>query len=68
MSSLTFRTLNSHIDNDDFVAFQSFLESHQTQVDDRDENGTTALMVASSKGLVSYVKELLLNGADVNSN
>lgn len=66
MSSLAFRTLISFIDADDFNGFKSFIESHHSQVDDRDENGTTALMIASSKGLANYVKELLHHSADVN--
>lgn len=66
MSSLAYRTLLSFIDNEDFTGFKSYLEMHQTQVDDRDENGTTALMVVSARGLLEYVRELIIQGADVN--
>lgn len=68
MSSLTYRTLVSFIENEDILAFKSYLENHQSQVDDRDENGTTALMLTAARGLLDYVKELIIQGADVNGN
>lgn len=66
MTSLAYRTLLSFIDNEDFPAFKSYLETHQTQVDDRDENGTTAMMIAAARGMLDYVRELIIQGADVN--
>ncbi|XP_070505415.1 kinase D-interacting substrate of 220 kDa isoform X3 [Chironomus tepperi] len=66
MGSLAHRTLTTFIENDDFGNFKSFLDAHQIQVDDRDENGTTVLMTCSSKGLTHYVRELISHGSDVN--
>lgn len=67
MGSLGYRTLLTFIENEDLGGFKNFLDSRQLQVDDRDENGTTPLMVASTKGLTQFVKELLSHGADVNA-
>ena len=67
MSSLGYRTLVSYIENEDFAGFKTFLDSRQLQVDDRDENGTTALMITAGKGLTQFVRELLSHGADVNA-
>lgn len=67
MGSLGHRTLLTYIENEDLGGLRNFLDSRQIQVDDRDENGTTPLMVAASKGLVLFVKELLSHGADVNA-
>lgn len=66
MGSLGYRTLISFIENEDLGGLKNFLDSRQIQVDDRDENGTTPLMVAATKGLTLFVKELLNHGADVN--
>lgn len=67
MGSLGHRTLLSYIDNEDLGGLKNFLDSRQTHVDDRDENGTTPLMIAATKGLGQFVKELLSHGADVNA-
>jgi hypothetical protein len=45
MGSLGHRTLLTYIENEDLGGLKNFLDSRQTTVDDRDENGTTALMV-----------------------
>ncbi|KAJ8917768.1 hypothetical protein NQ315_010674 [Exocentrus adspersus] len=66
MVSLCFRSLSDYINNDNLQGLQSFLENKQVQIDDKDENGTTALMVAASKGRTSLVRELLTHGADPN--
>ncbi|XP_018570623.1 kinase D-interacting substrate of 220 kDa B isoform X3 [Anoplophora glabripennis] len=67
MVSLCFRSLTDYINNDNLQGLQSFLENKQVQIDDKDENGTTALMVAASKGRSSHIRELLSHGADPNS-
>lgn len=67
MGSLGHRTLLNFIENEDLGGLKNFLDSRQTQVDDRDENGTTPLMIASSKGLTPFVRELMSHGADVNA-
>ena len=67
MGSLGHRTLLSFIENEDLGGLKNFLDARQSQVDDRDENGTTTLMIAAGKGLAAFVKELLSHGADVNA-
>ncbi|KAB0794943.1 hypothetical protein PPYR_11782 [Photinus pyralis] len=67
MVSLCFRSLAGYVNEDNLQGLQSFLENKQVQVDDRDENGTTALMLAALKGRISFVKELLSHGADPNA-
>lgn len=67
MGSLGHRTIASYIENDDLVGLRNFIDSRQNLVDDKDENGTTPLMLAASKGLLAIVKELLNHGADVNA-
>lgn len=67
MGSLGHRTLLNFIENEDLGGLKNFLDARQTQVDDRDENGTTALMIAAGKGLTQFVRELLSHGAEVNA-
>lgn len=67
MGSLGHRTLISFIDNEDLGGLKNFLDARQAQVDDRDENGTSALMTAAGKGLIQFVRELLSHGAEVNA-
>jgi ankyrin repeat-rich membrane spanning protein len=66
MVSLCFRTLSGYINDDNLSGLKNLLESKQVQVDDRDENGTTALMLAATKGRSAFVRELLTHGADPN--
>ncbi|ERL90464.1 hypothetical protein D910_07813 [Dendroctonus ponderosae] len=67
MVSLCFQSLVSFVNSDNLPGLQSFLETKQLQIDDKDENGTTALMVAATKGKGAFVKELLAHGADPNA-
>ncbi|XP_034949569.1 kinase D-interacting substrate of 220 kDa B isoform X2 [Chelonus insularis] len=67
MVSLCYRSLANFITEDNFSAFQSFLENKRIPIDDRDENGTTALIFAASKGKLQFVRELINHGADVNA-
>ena len=67
MGSLGHRTLVNFIESEDLGGLKNFLDSRQTQVDDRDENGTTALMIAANKGFTQFVRELISHGADVNA-
>ncbi|CAG9821942.1 unnamed protein product [Phaedon cochleariae] len=66
MVSLCFKSLTNFINDDNIQGLQSFLENKQVQVDDKDENGSTALMVAATKGRSAMVRELLIHGADPN--
>lgn len=67
MGSLGHRTIVNFIETEDLGGLKNFLDSRQTQVDDRDENGTTPLMIAAGKGLTQFVRELLSHGADANA-
>ncbi|XP_011053650.1 PREDICTED: kinase D-interacting substrate of 220 kDa isoform X1 [Acromyrmex echinatior] len=67
MVSLCYRSLASYISDDNLVGLQSFLENKRVQVDDRDENGSTALILAATKGKIHFVRELINHGADVNA-
>lgn len=67
MVSLSFKSLESYISEDNLSGLQSFLASRSVVIDDKDENGSTALILAASKGKPEFCKELLLHGADVNA-
>ncbi|XP_018338042.1 PREDICTED: kinase D-interacting substrate of 220 kDa isoform X2 [Trachymyrmex septentrionalis] len=67
MVSLCYRSLASYISDDNLVGLQSFLENKRVQIDDRDENGSTALILAATKGKIHFVRELINHGADVNA-
>ncbi|KAK7871770.1 hypothetical protein R5R35_014036 [Gryllus longicercus] len=67
MVSLCVRTLVNYVTDDNLIGLQNFLENKRVQVDDRDENGTTALMVAASKGKLQFVREFIKHGAEVNA-
>ncbi|KAG7210898.1 hypothetical protein KM043_016276 [Ampulex compressa] len=66
MVSLCYRSLASYITDDNLAGLQNFLENKRVQVDDRDENGSTALILAAIKGKIHFVRELINHGADVN--
>lgn len=66
MGTLTYRTLLNYIESDDLAGFKGYFDTHQIQVDDRDENGTTVLMICSTKGLTHFVREIISYGGDVN--
>ncbi|CAG4911279.1 unnamed protein product [Colias eurytheme] len=64
VSLACFKTLSQLINNDG-NELQNFLAANKNiNVDDRDENGTTALMCASEKGRVDAVRLLVGAGAD----
>ncbi|XP_024226522.1 kinase D-interacting substrate of 220 kDa isoform X7 [Bombus impatiens] len=67
MVSLCYRSLASYITDDNLAGLQSFLENKRVLIDDRDENGSTALILAASKGKIHFVRELINHGADVNA-
>ncbi|XP_059471713.1 kinase D-interacting substrate of 220 kDa isoform X2 [Neocloeon triangulifer] len=67
MAAIGHRTIVNLIVDDDLPGLQALLESRRVNVDDRDENGTTALQVAASRGKIEFVKELLNFGAEVNA-
>ncbi|XP_045485895.1 kinase D-interacting substrate of 220 kDa B isoform X1 [Pieris rapae] len=64
VSLACFKTLSQLINNDT-NELQNYLAANKNvNVDDRDENGTTALMYASEKGRVEAVRLLIGAGAD----
>ncbi|XP_034840584.2 kinase D-interacting substrate of 220 kDa B isoform X3 [Maniola hyperantus] len=64
VSLACFKTLSQLINNDG-NELQNYLSSNRNlNIDDRDENGTTALMCASESGRLSAVRLLLGAGAD----
>ncbi|XP_045472917.1 kinase D-interacting substrate of 220 kDa B isoform X2 [Harmonia axyridis] len=67
MLSLCFRSLETYINDDNLAGLRSFLENKQVQIEDKDDNGTTALIYAAQKGRVNFVQELLKYGADPNA-
>ncbi|XP_071550191.1 uncharacterized protein Arms isoform X4 [Panulirus ornatus] len=67
MVSLSFKSLESYISEDNLTGLQAFLASRSVVIDDRDENGATALIFAASKGKPDFCNELILHGADVNA-
>ncbi|KAF0313998.1 hypothetical protein FJT64_001598 [Amphibalanus amphitrite] len=64
MVSLSFTSLTTLINREDLSAFTSFLNNRNVAVDDRDENGTTAMMVAAEKGHSAFIHALVEFGAD----
>lgn len=68
MGTLSHRTLLQYLDADDLNGLKGFLDTRQLQIDDRDENGTTVLMVAATRGNTHFVRELITRGSDVNSS
>ncbi|XP_035787154.1 kinase D-interacting substrate of 220 kDa-like isoform X4 [Anopheles albimanus] len=67
MGSIGHRTLLQFLETDDLAGMKTFLGTRHLQVDDRDENNTTVLMVACGLGAASFVKELIARGADVQA-
>ncbi|XP_068222822.1 kinase D-interacting substrate of 220 kDa B-like isoform X3 [Palaemon carinicauda] len=67
MVSLSFKSLESYISEDNLPGLQSFLASRSVVIDDKDENGATALIVAAGKGRAEFCNELIVHGADVNA-
>ncbi|KAK6637747.1 hypothetical protein RUM44_008169 [Polyplax serrata] len=67
MVSLSYRPLANYISEENLVGLRNFLDNRKPQVDDRDENQSTALIYAATKGKYEFVKELIKFGADVNA-
>lgn len=54
--ALAFRVLLQYLDLNDIFSLKNFLDSNSFQVDERDDNGATILMHASSRGVTAFVK------------
>ncbi|KAM3963044.1 LOW QUALITY PROTEIN: ankyrin repeat-rich membrane spanning [Aphomia sociella] len=65
VSLACFKTLAQLVNSDTTVELQQYIEANKNvNIDDRDENGTTALMCASENGRVAAVRMLLAAGGD----
>ncbi|XP_065370599.1 kinase D-interacting substrate of 220 kDa isoform X3 [Calliphora vicina] len=67
MGSLGHRALLQYVDTNDLSGLRAILDSRHLSVDDRDENGTTVLMVVAARGLTPFVREFLARGADIHA-
>ncbi|XP_055697387.1 kinase D-interacting substrate of 220 kDa isoform X1 [Phlebotomus papatasi] len=67
MGAFGYRTLLQYVDSNDLQGLKTLLDTRHLPVDDRDENQTTILMVCSARGMVSFVRELIARGADVQA-
>ncbi|XP_013180376.1 PREDICTED: kinase D-interacting substrate of 220 kDa isoform X4 [Papilio xuthus] len=66
VSLACFKTLSQLVNNDDVTELQQYLANNKNiNIDDKDENGTTALMCAAEQGRVGAVRVLVAAGADV---
>ncbi|GAB6020752.1 hypothetical protein CHUAL_003414 [Chamberlinius hualienensis] len=64
---VTYQSLSSYIQEGNLRGLSLCLNSHHSQVDVRDENGQTVLMLACQLGDIMFVRELLRHGADVSA-
>ncbi|XP_072943714.1 uncharacterized protein Arms isoform X2 [Epargyreus clarus] len=64
VSLACFKTLSQLVNSDGGELHQYLVTNKNINVDDKDENGTTALMCASENGRVAAVRLLLAAGAD----
>lgn len=67
--ALAFRVLLQYLELNDIYSLKNFLDSNSFQVDEKDENGATILMHAAARGssAAAFVKELVLRGADIQT-
>ncbi|MBN3310300.1 KDIS Kinase, partial [Amia calva] len=65
MTSLATQSLLTYVEEENIVALKALLEKYK-EVDERNENGQTPLMLAAEQGNVEIVQELLNKGANVN--
>ncbi|CAG9783821.1 unnamed protein product [Diatraea saccharalis] len=65
VSLACFKTLSQLVNSDTATELQQYLANNKNvNIDDRDENGTTALMVACENGRIATLRALLAAGAD----
>ncbi|KAJ8722652.1 hypothetical protein PYW07_003832 [Mythimna separata] len=68
VSLACFRTLSQLVTSDNLAELQQYIANNKNvSIDDKDENGTTALMLASENGRVAAVRLLLASGADAGA-
>ncbi|XP_055679140.1 kinase D-interacting substrate of 220 kDa isoform X2 [Lutzomyia longipalpis] len=67
MGAFGYRTLLQYVESNDLQGLKTLLDTRHLPVDDRDENQTTVLMVCATRGMVSFVRELIARGADVQA-
>ncbi|CAH2073756.1 unnamed protein product, partial [Iphiclides podalirius] len=65
VSLACFKTLSQLVNSDDTTELQQYLANNKNvNIDDKDENGTTALMLAAESGRTAAARVLLAGGAD----
>ena len=67
MVSLSFKSIETFVSEDNLVGLRSFLSSRSVSIDDRDENGTTPLILCASRGKDDFCRELLAHGSDIHA-
>ncbi|KAF9421826.1 hypothetical protein HW555_002266 [Spodoptera exigua] len=68
VSLACFRTLSQLVNSDNLAELQQYIANNKNVcIDDKDENGTTALMCASENGRLAAVRMLLGAGADATA-
>ncbi|XP_014244027.1 kinase D-interacting substrate of 220 kDa B isoform X2 [Cimex lectularius] len=67
MVSLCHRAFITFISEDDVQGLLNYLDNKKINIDDKDENGATALHYAAAKGKVNFVRILLNHNAEVNA-
>ncbi|XP_041109527.1 kinase D-interacting substrate of 220 kDa-like isoform X5 [Polyodon spathula] len=65
MVSVVTRSLLSSVEEENMAEIRAFLEKSK-EVDERNENGQTPLMLAAEQGNLEIVQELLKKGANIN--
>jgi hypothetical protein len=60
------KTEEDYIPEEDYIALENFLKDYEGLVNESDEKGITALMIASDNNNIKLVKFLIYNGANVN--
>jgi len=60
------KTEEDSIPEQDYIALENFLKDYEGLVNESDEKGITALMIASDNNNIKLVKFLIDNGANVN--
>ncbi|XP_068629361.1 kinase D-interacting substrate of 220 kDa B [Battus philenor] len=68
VSLACFKTLSQLVNNDETAELQQYIATNKNlNIDDKDENGTTALMCAAELGRAGAVRVLLAAGADASA-
>lgn len=67
MVSVSFKSLETFMLDQNLSGLQGYLSTRSVIIDDRDDNGATALIVAAQRGLAPFCNEFLMHGADIHA-